>query len=200
MSELALTAALTGISTLATGIDADATEIRVAAGDGDLKFPALAEGDFNWIKITQGANSEVVKAYWREHDVFRVIRGQQCTAARSFTTGATITVLTTALALANVAASRPPSVSADKGDADATLVANVDETTVRWATTLTANRTVTLSTTGAVNGNKFRIVRTGLGAYTLAVGGLKTIANSTAAFVDVEYNGSAWVLTGYGAL
>lgn len=41
---------------------------------------------------------------------------------------------------------------------------------------------------------------TGLGAFTLDVGGLKTIANSTAAFVDVEFDGTAWFLTGYGAL
>lgn len=95
---------------------------------------------------------------------------------------------------------RPRRVSADRGDAGATLTAGTDETTQRWATTLTADRTVTLSTTGAVNGDRFRIVRTGLGAFTLDVGGLKTIASATAAWADVEFNGSAWVLTGYGTL
>jgi hypothetical protein len=90
--------------------------------------------------------------------------------------------------------------SADRGDASQTLVAGVDASVQRWATTLTSNRTVTLSTTGATNGDAFRIVRTGLGAFTLDVGGLKTIPNSTAAFVDVTYDGTAWRLTGYGAL
>ena len=95
---------------------------------------------------------------------------------------------------------RPPRVSSDRGDASQTLVVGTDAPTQRWATTLTANRTVTLSTTGAANGDHFRIVRTGLGVFTLDVGGLKTIPMTTAAFVDVEFDGSAWRLTGYGAL
>ena len=93
------------------------------------------------------------------------------------------------------------SVSADRGDANVTLIAGVDEGIQRIATTLTANRTVTLSTENAVEGiSRFRIVRTGLGAFTLNVGGLKTIPSATAAFVDVAFSGGAWVLTGYGTL
>ena len=95
---------------------------------------------------------------------------------------------------------RPPSVSADRGDTSQTLTAGTDAPTQRWATTLTANRIVTLSTTGAINGDKFRVVRTGLGAFTLDVGGLKTIPSATAAWVDVEFDGTAWRLTGYGTL
>ena len=92
-------------------------------------------------------------------------------------------------------------VSADRGDTSQTLTVGTDAQVQRWATTLTANRTVALSTIGAANGDTFRVVRTGLGAFTLDVGGgLKTIPNSTAAFVDVTYTGSAWVLTGYGTL
>ena len=92
------------------------------------------------------------------------------------------------------------SVSADRGDASVTIQAGVDAETQLFATTLTANRTVTLSTTSATKGDRFRVVRTGLGAYTLAVGALKTIPNSTAAFVDIQFNGAAWILVGYGAL
>lgn len=91
-------------------------------------------------------------------------------------------------------------IGADRGDASVTLKAGVDSVVQRWATTLTASRTVTLSTSGAQAGDRFRIVRTGLGSFTLAVGSLKTIPSATAAFVDVEYDGTAWVLTGYGAL
>jgi len=86
------------------------------------------------------------------------------------------------------------------GDSDVTLTAGSNFPTIRYATTLTANRVVTLSTTGARNGDQFRISRTGLGAFTLDVGGLKTIPSATAAFVDVEYDGTAWRLTGYGVL
>lgn len=91
-------------------------------------------------------------------------------------------------------------VSADRGDASVSVAVRVDEPVQLFATTLTANRTVTLSSTGAVNGDRFRVVRTGLGAFTLAVGSAKTIPSATAAFVDVSFNGSAWVLTGYGLL
>lgn len=91
-------------------------------------------------------------------------------------------------------------VSADRGDTSPTLTAGVNEVTQRFATTLTANRTVTLSGTGAVKGHRFRVVRTGLGAFTLDVGGLKTIPSATAAWVEVEHDGTAWRLTGYGTL
>ena len=91
-------------------------------------------------------------------------------------------------------------VSLDNGDANATLVFGTSYEVQLFATTLTANRNVTLPSTGIINGSKFRVVRTGLGAFTLTVGALKIIPNSTAAFVDVEYNGTAWILTGYGAL
>ncbi len=93
-----------------------------------------------------------------------------------------------------------PRVSADRGDSSVTLLFGVDEPTQRFATVFGANRVVTLSATGAVNGAGFRIVRTGLGAFTLDVGGLKTIPSGTAAFVDVQYDGAAWRLTGYGTL
>lgn len=91
-------------------------------------------------------------------------------------------------------------VSADRGDASVTLALGADAEIQRFATTLTANRTVTLPTTNLFAGAHFRIVRTGLGSFTMDVGGLKTIASATAAFVDVHYDGSAWRLTGYGAL
>lgn len=99
-----------------------------------------------------------------------------------------------------VAYKRRDSIGADVGDANVTLTVGVSAPIQRYATTLTGNRTVTLSTTNAKNGDQFRIVRTGLGAFTLDVGGLKTIASATAAFVDVGYDGSAWRLIGYGAL
>lgn len=64
--------------------------------------------------------------------------------------------------------------------------------------TLTADRTVTLSTTNAVNGSRFRVTRKGSGAFVLSVGGLKSLATNT--WCDVEYDGAAWVLTAYGSL
>lgn len=91
-------------------------------------------------------------------------------------------------------------ISPDRGDAAVTLVAGIDATNQRYATALTANRVVTLDTLAAYVGARFRVIRTGLGAFTLDVGGLKTIPSATAAFVDVMYDGTAWRLTGYGLL
>jgi hypothetical protein len=94
-------------------------------------------------------------------------------------------------------------VSADNGDAAATLVVGTDEKTQRWGTALTADRAVALSTTGAIDGDKFHIVRTGGdtgGPWNLNVGTGPLKALLTNTWCNVEYNGTAWMLTAYGAL
>lgn len=93
-----------------------------------------------------------------------------------------------------------PSISADRGDASATVKASEDALTQVFSTALTTGRTLTLSTVHAYSGAKFRVVRkaSATGASGLDVGGLKTLAVGT--WCDVEYNGTAWILTGYGAL
>jgi hypothetical protein len=87
---------------------------------------------------------------------------------------------------------------ADRGDTNVTLNAGTDAEIQRFATALTANRTITLGTGFA--GAKFRIVRTGLGAFTLAVGALKTLPAGTAAWADVGHDGTGWVLSAQGVL
>lgn len=90
--------------------------------------------------------------------------------------------------------------SADNGDAAATLVNGQDVRIQRWDTTLTADRAVTLSTTNAVSGAYFRIVRTGGGAFNLNVGTGPLAALATGEWCEVVYDGSAWVLVAFGAL
>lgn len=93
-----------------------------------------------------------------------------------------------------------PAIGGNNGDSSQT-VGVFDSEVWLWASALSANRVATLSTANAWRGCKRKVLRTGLGAFTLDVGpGLKTIPNSTAAFVEVTYSGSAWVLTGYGTL
>lgn len=91
-------------------------------------------------------------------------------------------------------------VEAIATDVDFTLTPNTNAPIVRHTGTLTADRAVTLSTTGAVNGTQFRVVRTGAGAFNLNVGTgpLKALATNT--YADVMYDGSAYRLVGYGAL
>jgi hypothetical protein len=94
-------------------------------------------------------------------------------------------------------------VSTDNGDAAKTLTVHVDDTTQRWNTPLTAARAVTLSTTGAYRGAKFRIVReagaTGAFNLNIGTGPLKALA-AASTWAEVEYDGTAWRLTANGSL
>ncbi len=87
------------------------------------------------------------------------------------------------------------------GDADATLTVMSSTINQLWTTTLTADRAVTLSTTGAIAGDVFRISRPAPGAFNLNVGSgpLKALAAGT--WCEVTYSSlGAWVLTAAGTL
>jgi hypothetical protein len=90
------------------------------------------------------------------------------------------------------------SISTNSSDADFTLTPQVSRPMVRHTGTLTADRTITLSTTDAWNGCTFRVTRTGSGAFNLSVGGLKNLA--TNGWCEVVYDGSAWRLAQFGSL
>ena len=93
-------------------------------------------------------------------------------------------------------------IVADQGNTDATLTFGSSAPTVIWASPLTNNRTATLSSTNVHPGAGFRIVRaaSSTGAFVLNVGTAPLKALSAGEWADVEYNGTAWVLTGFGAL
>lgn len=93
-----------------------------------------------------------------------------------------------------------PSISDDNGNADLTLTAGKNALIQRFDTAITTGRTITLSTTGAYKGARFRVVREAgaSGGSTLDVGGLKDLAVSE--WCDIAYSGSAWILIGFGAL
>lgn len=84
-------------------------------------------------------------------------------------------------------------------NANATLTFGATKQTVLHTGVLTADRTLTLATP-AQEGAKFRVTRTGSGAFNLSVGGLKNLAQNT--WCDVEWNAAtnAWILTASGAL
>jgi hypothetical protein len=92
-------------------------------------------------------------------------------------------------------------VSSDKGDASATITTLSERASV-WNTPLTSNRSVSLSTVGAANGARRRIVRTAAstGAFTLSVGTGPLKALAAGQWCEVEFDGSAWVLTAFGSL
>lgn len=93
-------------------------------------------------------------------------------------------------------------MKSDVGDADATLTVGSSERTQRWATTLTAERAATLSTTGAYTGARFRVMRaeSATGAYSLSVlvGTTRLIRLAPGQYADFECNGSTWVVVAYG--
>lgn len=93
------------------------------------------------------------------------------------------------------------SVSSDRGNASITIQTGKDARTQRFNTAITADRTVTLSAVNSWNGARFRIVRqaSATGAFNIDVGGLKNLT-AASQWIDVEYTGSAWIETGYGAL
>lgn len=64
--------------------------------------------------------------------------------------------------------------------------------------TLTANRVITLATAGTPAGARFRVARTGAGAFNLDVGGLKNLTTGT--WAEVTFDGTAWYLSANGTL
>lgn len=86
------------------------------------------------------------------------------------------------------------------GDANFTLTPGVTPYETVHAGTITANRTCTLSTAGVEHGDKFRLVRTGAGAFTISFGGLKNLAQNTAAVATYSAPAAAWLLTEYCTL
>lgn len=83
-------------------------------------------------------------------------------------------------------------------DADFTLTWGSNSETIRHTGTLTADRAVTLSTTGAIKGARWRVTRTGSGAFNLNIGTgpLKELRQNM--WAEFVYDGSAWYLAEHG--
>jgi hypothetical protein len=87
-------------------------------------------------------------------------------------------------------------------DAGFTLQSRVSPEVSVMTVALAASRTVTLSTTGAYEGDRFRVTRaasaTGAGVLNIGAGPLKALAAGQ--FADVTYTNGAWALTAFGSL
>lgn len=81
-----------------------------------------------------------------------------------------------------------------------TLTVGTNNKTEIFSTALTANRTVTLSTSNATNGNRFRVVRasTCTGAFNLTVNGVALTAAGQ--WIEFMFDGTAWVEIASGTL
>jgi hypothetical protein len=86
------------------------------------------------------------------------------------------------------------------GDAAVTLTAGTSRPYQLWTTTLTADRAVTLSATGAFRGANFKISRPAAGAFNLNVGSGPLKALAAGQWCEVVYDGSVWRLAAFGSL
>lgn len=94
------------------------------------------------------------------------------------------------------------------GNVNANLTFGTSKSTHRWNSPINADRTATLLRTGAVDGAKFRIDRTAaaIGSFNLTVRddnagapiNLGTVAIGE--WMDVEFDGTAWIVTARGSL
>jgi len=95
-----------------------------------------------------------------------------------------------------------PSISTDNGDAAVTLTAGKHAMVQIFSSPLTADRAVTLSTTGAYSGARFHITRessaTGVSNLNVGTGPLKALAAGQ--FCEVTFSGTEWKLTAFGSL
>jgi len=82
--------------TLAAGINSSATSITLTSGQG-ARFPTLSAGDYFYATLVDTSNNlEIVKCTARSTDVLTVVRGQETTTARSYSTGDRIEIRLTA--------------------------------------------------------------------------------------------------------
>ncbi len=72
--------------TLNAGINSSATSIVLNAGEGS-RFPSLSSGDYFYATLIDTTNNlEIVKVTARSTDTMTVVRGQDSTTARAFST------------------------------------------------------------------------------------------------------------------
>ena len=81
------------------------------------------------------------------------------------------------------------------GDTDKTLTVGSSHSVQNWNTTLTANRTITLDTTDASDGDRWTIYRTGGGDFDLIIGSVKTTGIKSTTIT--EYRNGSWILISY---
>jgi hypothetical protein len=83
-------------ATLAASITSSSTSITVTSGQG-ARFPTLSAGDYFYATLIDTSNNlEIVKCTARSTDVLTVVRAQESTTARAYTTGDRIEIRLTA--------------------------------------------------------------------------------------------------------
>jgi len=98
-------------ATLAAGINSSATSITVTSGQG-ARFPTLSAGDYFYATLVDTSNNlEIVKCTARSTDVLTVVRAQETTTARAYSTGDRIEIRITAQTFVDATNVTPTDVS-----------------------------------------------------------------------------------------
>lgn len=93
--------------TLAAGINSSATSITLTTGQG-ARFPTLSAGDYFYATLVDTSNNlEIVKCTARSTDVLTVVRAQETTTARAYSTGDRIEIRLTAQTFLDASAPYP---------------------------------------------------------------------------------------------
>lgn len=95
---------------------------------------------------------------------------------------------------------RGAGISDDNGNASVSLETGKSAPTQVWATDLTASRTVTFGTNGALRGDAFRLIRKDSGAGTLTALLTPSRLVRTNEWLDAVYNGTNWTVAAAGTL
>lgn len=120
-------------ATLAAGINSSATSITVTTGQG-ARFPSLSAGDYFYATLVDTSNNlEIVKCTARSTDVLTVVRGQESTTARAYSTGDRIEIRLTAQTFLDASAPYP----SQTGNSGKFL--STDGSTPSWAFPTPAN-------------------------------------------------------------
>jgi hypothetical protein len=85
----------------------------------------------------------------------------------------------------------------DRGANNVTLFAGIDAPVQEFTTDLPSDHVIAVSTTGAVVGDMFSIIKRCGGAGNLDVNGILNLQSYTKARLDLRYTGAAWVIVGY---
>ena len=93
---MGITLSNNAFATLAAGINSSVTSITVTSGQG-ARFPILSAGDYFYATLIDTSNNlEIVKCTARSTDVLTVVRAQESTTARAYSTGDRIEIRITA--------------------------------------------------------------------------------------------------------
>lgn len=108
-------------------------------------------------------------------------------------------------AAADIARHTPAAAGTALTDADATIAVAAGKWRKMPAATLSANRAITLGTTGAVADDQIQVTRLDVGAFTLAfvnggagAGTLYTMPVSKLAHAVFQFDGTNWALRSFG--